>query len=101
MEKLCGSGTGESSKCCLDGFFISFNDPFRLSGYLLLVWFLVTVHLAGGYATWVVENTSYAERFWIYGIFPITTLVGIGLRIRYTSIYCYMEPTKLIYPIKM
>jgi len=64
----------------------------RLSGYLLLVWFLVTVNLAGGYATWVVEQTSYAQRFWIYGILPITTLVGIGLRIRIWKLPGFQRP---------
>jgi len=64
----------------------------RLSGYLLIVWLLVAVHLAGGYADWVVGETSYTERFWVYSILPITALLGIVLRIRTWKLPGFQHP---------
>jgi len=64
----------------------------RLSGYLLTVWFFLTVHLAGGHADWVVAETSFTERFWIYTILPITAIFGIGLRIRTWKLPGFQKP---------
>jgi len=54
----------------------------RLSGYLLFPWLLFTIHLAGGYADWVVGHTTSAQRTWIYTILPIVTIAGLFVRVR-------------------
>ncbi|KAF8324921.1 uncharacterized protein EI90DRAFT_3074461 [Cantharellus anzutake] len=64
----------------------------RVSGYLLVAWFLITAHLAGGYATWVQMETSWAERFWIYTILPIIALIGIASRIRIWKLPGFQKP---------
>jgi len=54
----------------------------RLSGYLLLPFLLVTIHLAGAYADWVVAHTSRPARIFVYTILPIFALGGLFLRMR-------------------
>jgi len=59
-----------------------FRKWHRLSGYLLLLFLLLTIHLAGGYANWVVTHTSRAARILVYTILPILALGGLFMRIR-------------------
>jgi cytochrome b-561 domain containing protein 2 len=54
----------------------------RISGYLLLPFMFLTAHLAGAWSTWVVMNTSYADRVITYTILPIVILVGVFVRVR-------------------
>jgi len=54
----------------------------RLSGYLLLSFLLITIHLSGTYADWAITHTSSAWRVWIYTIFPILALGGLFARMR-------------------
>ncbi|KAG8987474.1 hypothetical protein FRB93_004501 [Tulasnella sp. JGI-2019a] len=54
----------------------------RISGYVIVVLLLVTIHLSGGYADWVVGHTSKTERVIFYTVLPVLTLFGIGWRVR-------------------
>ncbi|KAG9015415.1 hypothetical protein FRB94_000019 [Tulasnella sp. JGI-2019a] len=57
----------------------------RISGYVIVVLLLVTIHLSGGYADWVVGHTSKTERVIFYTVLPVLTLFGIGWRVRYVA----------------
>lgn len=59
---------------------------YRLSGYFLFPFLLITIHLAGGYADWVHMTTSETERFWIYLVLPLVAFLGVVLRMRYAFV---------------
>jgi len=54
----------------------------RLSGYILLVSLLTTVHLGGGWSTWVSEHSAYVVRLLAYTLAPVLILVSLYSRVR-------------------
>jgi len=54
----------------------------RLSGYVLLLWLLITVHLAGAWSTWMVDHTGFATSLIAYTVAPALVLISIYGRIR-------------------
>jgi hypothetical protein len=59
----------------------------RLSGYILLILLLTTIHLAG--RTQLVSfHSAYAVRLMAYTLAPIFILVSLYARVRYTNFSC-------------
>jgi hypothetical protein len=54
----------------------------RLSGYILLISLLTTVHLGGGWSTWVSEHSAYVVRLLAYTLAPVLILVSLYSRVR-------------------
>jgi len=54
----------------------------RLSGYVLFLWLLVTVHLAGAWSTWMVDHTAFVTSFIAYTIAPAIVLMSVYARMR-------------------
>lgn len=54
----------------------------RLSGYVLLPWLLITVHLAGAWSTWMVDHTTFATSLITYTIAPAIVLISVYARMR-------------------
>lgn len=54
----------------------------RLSGYLLLLFLLTTVHLGGAWSTWMSENTAFVVRLVAYTLAPVGIFASVYSRIR-------------------
>ncbi|KAF9506706.1 hypothetical protein BS47DRAFT_1352451 [Hydnum rufescens UP504] len=54
----------------------------KVIGISTVAFLLLTIHLAGAYADWVVTHTSRPARIFIYTILPIFTLGGLFMRMR-------------------
>ncbi|KIM87605.1 hypothetical protein PILCRDRAFT_284994 [Piloderma croceum F 1598] len=54
----------------------------RLSGYILLPWLLITVHLAGAWSEWMVGHTAFATSLIAYTIAPAIVLISVYARMR-------------------
>lgn len=70
--------------------------PFRLSGYLLFLWLLITLHLAGAWSDWVTGNTTYGTVVVVYTIAPIIILVSVYARVRYVLVKHMPPASELI-----
>jgi cytochrome b-561 domain containing protein 2 len=66
----------------------------RLSGYVLILSLFTTVHLGGGWSTWVEEHSGHPARLVAYTLAPLGILVSIYSRVRcriysfHTSLNC-------------
>jgi cytochrome b-561 domain containing protein 2 len=60
---------------------ITYGFP-RLSGYVLLPWLLITVHLAGAWSTWMVNHTTFTTSLITYTIAPAIVLISVYARMR-------------------
>lgn len=58
----------------------------RLSGYVIFLLMLVTVHLAGYWSSWVVEHSQEWVRVIAYIIAPLALLVSVYGRVRYVLV---------------
>jgi hypothetical protein len=54
----------------------------RLSGYVLLPWLLITVHLAGAWSEWMIDHTAFATSLVAYTIAPAIVLISVYARMR-------------------
>jgi len=54
----------------------------RLSGYLLLPFFLATTHIGGAWSTFMLMSTSQVTRIFGYAIAPLAIIVGLWSRAR-------------------
>jgi len=54
----------------------------RLSGYILLISLLTTVHLGGGWSAWVSEHSAYVVRLVAYTLAPVLIIVSLYSRVR-------------------
>jgi hypothetical protein len=54
----------------------------RLSGYILLPWLLITIHLAGAWSEWMVGHTTFATSLIAYTIAPTIVLISVYARMR-------------------
>jgi len=54
----------------------------RISGYVIVIFLLIAIHLAGGWSGWTVHNTSTIERVVFYTVLPITAILGLSWRVR-------------------
>jgi len=54
----------------------------RVLGYILLLSLLTTVHLGGGWSTWVSEHSAYVVRIVAYSLVPVFLLASIYPRVR-------------------
>ncbi|KAI9452316.1 hypothetical protein F5148DRAFT_512976 [Russula earlei] len=61
----------------------------RLSGYILLLFLLTTVHLGGGWSEWVELHTVSVVRLIAYVLAPLGILVSIYSRVRASKMKFY------------
>jgi len=54
----------------------------RLSGYLVILSLFTTVHLGGGWSTWVEDHSGHPARLVAYTLAPLGILVSIYSRVR-------------------
>ena len=62
----------------------------RLSGYLLILSLFTTIHLGGGWSTWVEEHSAHRTRVIAYTLAPFGILASIYSRIRCPIFFSYL-----------
>jgi len=60
----------------------AFYKYHRFSGYILLSWLLITVHLAGAWSKWMVNHTTFATSLAAYTIAPVIVMISVYSRLR-------------------
>ena len=65
------------------GIHLILNLVTRLSGYLLLICLLYTIHLGGAWSTWVVMSATHTQRFLAYTVAPLIVLAAVFSCMRY------------------
>ncbi|KAH9966441.1 hypothetical protein BC827DRAFT_1258592 [Russula dissimulans] len=63
----------------------------RLSGYFLILSLFTTIHLGGGWSTWVEDHSAHPVRLAAYTLAPVGILVSIYSRVR-CPIHSFMPP---------
>lgn len=55
----------------------------RVSGYALMILFLVVIHLGGAWSDFSLNNGNTLSRFVAYLVSPVLVITGIATRIRF------------------